>query len=131
MRTFAVYTLTVLALLASAVAVSAKPERVPIRVESSVPRDMKTGDEVTTTITIRALANIDRVEVSIAPFEGLELLSETKQVVFTGMREGEGRGIQVTVRLTGQKFGSLAFVYTTQQGTTKESGATTVVFGGQ
>jgi len=130
MRTFAAYTLTILALVVSNVAVSAKPEP-PLRIESAVPAGMKTGDEVTTTITVRALANLDRVDVTIAPDEGIELLSETKQVVFTGMREGEGRGIEVTVRLTGKQFGSLSFLYTIQQGSTKQSGATTVVFGGR
>lgn len=115
--------------LESAAVVSAKPERAPIRVESHVPPNVKTGDEVTTTITLRALADVDRVEVSIAPFQGLELLSDTKEAVFTGMKAGEGRAISVTIRLTDPAFGSLAVTYKTRQGTHDDAGAVTIVFG--
>jgi hypothetical protein len=128
-QNFAAIVVATIISLESAAVVSAKPERAPIRVESSVPANVKTGDEVTTTITLRALADVDRVEVSIAPFKGLVLLSDTKDAVFTGMKAGEGRPITVTIRLTDPMFGSLAVTYKTRQGTRDDAGAATILFG--
>lgn len=119
----------VIALVVPASTLFAKPSHSPVRVEYSVPDDVKTGDEVTTVITLRALANLDELEVSVAPFKGVALVSQTQQATFTAVKSGDGPQLTVTVRLTDEKFGSLAVVYRTRQGKTASGGAITIVYG--
>ena len=130
MRTFidAPLLTTLMVTLVAGATVSAKPERAPVRVEFSAPAPIATGEEATTVITFRALADIDRLEVSVAPFKGLDLLSETKDAVFTGITKGEGRTITVTIRLGDAPYGYLSVVYRTRRGNNQESGATNVIY---
>ena len=107
----------------------AKPPTAPVRVEYEVPENVKTGDSVTTVLTFRAQADLDRLEVTLAPFMGLELTSEPKTATFTGVKKGEGRQLSATIRLTDPKFGSLAVTYTTVQGRKRGADAITVVYG--
>ena len=122
----------VAAALVTAIGVTAlaKPEMTPIRLECSVPPGVKTGDQVTTVITFRALAAVDRLAVTVAPFQGVEVLSDPTQAVFTAMKNGEGRQLSVTIRMTGEKYGSLAVTYQVLQGQQTSSGAQTIVYGG-
>ena len=131
MRTF-IKTASVIGIIAFAglaSSASGEQETLPVRLEYSVPANVRTGDEVTTVITFRALENLDRLEVSVAPFKGLELISETREATFTNVKRGEGRQLTVTIRLTDPKFGSLAVLYHMVQGTMKISGARTIVYG--
>jgi hypothetical protein len=108
---------------------AAKPSSAPVRVEYEPPPAISTGDEATTVLTFRALADLDRLEVSIRAAKGLELTSPNQDVVFTGVKKGEGRQLSVTVRLTDPKFGSLAVLYRTELGSSKAAGAVTIVYG--
>jgi hypothetical protein len=108
---------------------SAKPPSAPVNVEFSVPDNVKLGDEVTTVLTFRALADLDRLDVSMAPFKGLELLSEPKEATFTNVRKGEGRQVTVRIRLTAEPFGYLSVRYQTRQGVKSSGGATMVIYG--
>jgi hypothetical protein len=117
------------ALVVATASAGAKPEMAPVGVEYSVPASVKTGDEVTTVITFRALADIDRLDINIAANSGLELLSEQKDATFTAMKKGEGRQVSVTIRLTDDHFGLLALTYRTRQGTTNAAGAKSILYG--
>ena len=109
---------------------SAKPPTAPVRLEFQLPDNVKRGDEVTTVLTFRALADIDRLDVSVAPFKGLDLLSEPKETTFTAVRNGEGRQLTVRIRVT-EEFGYLSVSYQTRQGDTSGSDSTIVVYGSQ
>jgi hypothetical protein len=110
-------------------AVSAKPGGAPVRVEHADPPPLVTGEQATTVLTFRALADIDRLEVSLRPMRGLEIVSEPTQAAFTDVKKGAGLEVSVTVRLTGPNFGRLAITYETRQGQTNDSGATTILYG--
>src|SRR6476619_3463289 len=105
-----------------------KPPSAPVTVEVEVPPNIKQGDEVTSVLTLRALADIDRLDVSVAPFMGLEVVSRPTAATFERLAKGEGRTFTVTIRLTDAKAGSLAVLYRTVRGNTKAAGATTVVY---
>ena len=68
---------------------------------------MKTGDQATTTLVFRALADTSRLEVSLDPDDGLELVSTATEAVFTNIPEGETRQLQVKVKLTDPKGSTL------------------------
>ena len=121
--------LMALALVSTESASLAKPPSAPVRVEVEVPPNLHPGDEVTSVLTFRALADLDRLDVSVAPDGGLDVLSKPTEATFDGVRKGEGRQFTVTIRLTDPKFGSLAVFFKTLRGTTKAAGAITVTYG--
>jgi hypothetical protein len=106
----------------------AKPERAAVRVEYEAPAPLRLGEEATTVLTVRALADLDRVVVTMAPFQGLDLISEPKEVTFTGLKAGNTRQVTVTIRLTDERAGYLGVSYRTHQGKTIAGGATTVIY---
>ena len=108
-----------------------KRSQVPIRVEYVSESPAQAGDEVTTVLTFRALADIDRLDVSVSPFKGVEVISQPTERAFTGVKKDDGLEFTVTVRVTDAKLASLGVVYSTQQGNTKRTGATTVEYGQQ
>ena len=120
--------LCVLAIVGITSRVSAKPVNVPIKVEYNAPAPAKVGEEVTTVLKFRALLDLDRLEVTVAPYKGLELKSEPAKVTFTDIKRGEARTFTVTVRLTEEPFGYLSVTYQTQQGTIRAAGAMVVVY---
>jgi hypothetical protein len=117
------------ALCGSISSLSARSEA-PVRVEFQTPPPVKSGTEATTVITFRALADLDRLEVSAAAYRGLDLISEPKAASFSTVKKGEGRQLSVTVRLTDPKVGTLAIFFTAQRGAKRESGTTGIAFGG-
>jgi hypothetical protein len=117
------------AILAVAASAWAAPETPPVRLEYSVPANVRTGDVVTTVITCRAVEDLDRLELDLTALEGLEIVSDARHPVFTGVKRGETRDVSVTVRLTGSKSGTLAVLYRTQQRAVKMSSAVTIVYG--
>jgi hypothetical protein len=121
-------TISVIALVLSGSTVLAKPEMAPVRVEYAPIAPLRPGDEATTVLTLRALADVDRVDVTVAPFKGVELLSEPREVTFTAMKNGETREFTVTIRMTGERYGYLSVSYRTLQGKTIAGGATTIVY---
>ena len=109
---------------------AAKPPSAPVKVEYSRP-PVSTGEEATAVLTFRALADLDRLEVSVAVDEGIEIMSEPTRATFTNVRKGEGRNLSVTIRLTAPKEGVLAVFFKTERGDRKEAGAMAISFGGR
>ena len=108
----------------------AKPSRVPVTVEfAPPPADMKTGDTVSTTLGFRASADLQRLEVSVSPFQGVQVLSQPTDAVFLNVSKGQAPQLTVQVRLTGPKYGSLAVTYKTIAAAGNASGAMTIVYG--
>jgi hypothetical protein len=121
-------TISLIAVVVSHGTALAKPDMAPVRVEYAPIDPVRAGDEATTVLTLRALADVDRVDVTVAPFKGVELLSEPREVTFTAMKKGETRQLTVTVRMTGERYGYLSVSYRTLQGKTIAGGATTIVY---
>ncbi len=106
-----------------------KPDYAPLTVEATdPPADMKPGDEVETTLHFRALDDLQRLEVSVAPFFGVEVVSATREAVFLNVADGDAPELKVTVRLV-DKSGSLAVTYRIVTASGKSAGATTLEFG--
>ena len=106
-----------------------KPDYAPVEVEASAPpADMKPGDQVETTLRFRALADLQRIEISVAPFMGVEVVSATREAVFTDIAEGDAPELKVTVRLV-DKSGSLAVTYRIVTADGKSAGARTIEYG--
>jgi hypothetical protein len=133
MHTFtkAALLIVLILLVGSGSTLSAIPPSAPVSVEYAAPAPMKTGDEATTVLTFRALADLDRLDVSVVAYQGLEIVSEPKAAIFQGVKKGEGRQLTVTVRLTDPKVGALAIFFTTQRGKKRESDTTGIAFGSQ
>jgi hypothetical protein len=106
----------------------AKPELAPVRIEHDPPAPMRIGEEATTVLTVRALADVDQVVVNVAPFKGVVLLSEPREATFAGLKRGDTRQLTVRVRLTDERAGTLAVTYRTVQGKRIAGGATTVIY---
>jgi hypothetical protein len=122
--------LTVMLACCGAIAsLSATPPSVPVLVEYETPPPIATGEEATTVLTFRALANLDGLDVSVEAFDGLTIVSEPKKLSFQTVKKGEGRQLTVTVRLTGAKVGSLAVFYTVRRGDHRDSGTTGIGYG--
>lgn len=123
-----------LATLAAAIAavcgatVFAKPELAAVRIQYDEPAPMRVGEEATTVLTVRALGDLDQVVVNIAPLRGVDLLSDTRDVTFSGLQRGETRQVTVRVRLTDPRIGELSVTYRTHQGKRIAAGATTVLY---
>lgn len=106
---------------------AAKPTA-PITVEFAVPL-IKTGEEVTTVLGLRALVDIEQLEVSVAPVRGVEVMSELRTAAFKGVRKGTAPTLEVRVRLTDPKWGLLGVTYRTRSATGNAAGSTSIVFG--
>jgi hypothetical protein len=132
MRTHSHMPWPLVALIALVVGVGlavAKPSSAPVTVEFTVPPDVKTGDEVTTVLRFRALQDLQQLEVSVAPFMGLELLSDTRDATFRDVRKGTAPEVVVRIRLTDPKSGSLAVTFKTRSASGQAAGAITVEYG--
>jgi hypothetical protein len=130
MRNFAdaALLIAVVAIVGAGPTLSATPPQPPVAVEYETPPPMKTGDEATTVITFRALADLDRLEVSAAALSGLAIVSDPKQASFQSVKKGDRRQLTVTIRLTGAEKGVLAAYFTIQRGAKRDSGAAGITF---
>jgi hypothetical protein len=108
---------------------SATPPSAPVQVEFTTPPPMATGEEATTVLTFRALADLDRLEVSVRAFDGLAVVSTPTAASFQNVKKGDDHQLTVTVRLTGPKTGSLAIFFTTHRGAKRDSGTSGITFG--
>lgn len=84
----------------------------PVSIEYSVPKNVLTGDTVSTIISFVADTNLEQLAVSVAPYEGLEVVSKNEKIIFQNVKKGEQREIEVTVRLTAE-IGYLSVFATT------------------
>jgi len=71
----------------------------PVNIESSVPKNMKAGEQITTKIRFVALADIPELVVSAKAYSGLELVSGGNELVVTNIKRGETHDMEVTVLL--------------------------------
>lgn len=102
-------------------ATGAKPTA-PVSIEYSVPKNVQTGDTVSTTIRFVAQANLEQLELSVAPYEGLEVISKNEKAVFQNVNKGEKREIEVTVRLRDEiGYLSVFATTTTSRGTSTKT----------
>jgi hypothetical protein len=118
-----------LAIAAAGQTLSATPPSAPVKVEYTTPPPMATGEEATMVLTFRALADLDRLEVSVRAFDGLAVLSAPTAASFQNVKKGEGHQLTVIVRLTGSKAGSLAIFFTAHRGGKRDSGTSGITFG--
>lgn len=93
------------------------------------PAGMKTGDVVETTLTFRALVDVDRLRVEVYPFDGVEVISTPSEMTFGQVKKGDSTTMKVKVRLTAAKFGSLTVSMETQAADGRSSDAKTIVYG--
>jgi hypothetical protein len=102
-------------------AAAAKPTA-PVSIEYSVPKNVQTGDTVSTTIRFVAQADLEQLEVSVAPYEGLDVVSKNEKAIFQNAKKGEKREIEVTIRLTAEiGYLSVFATTTTPRGTSTET----------
>lgn len=115
--------------IASASIGEARPPGGPVAIEHSpIPAGVSAGSEVTATLTFRALANIDRLEVSVSPFKGLRVISEPTRVAFATVKSGDALQLRVTVHVMDAKMASLAVTYRATIGDRTHPGAVTIEF---
>jgi len=107
-----------------------KPQSASVTIDyDDPPANMKTGDEVTTTIVFLALADTERLEVEVDADDGLEILSTPTETVFTDMKKDETRQLQVKVKLTDPKGSSLNVSIETVASTRQGFGSMVIDYG--
>ncbi|MFQ5456567.1 MAG: hypothetical protein ACE5EA_10280 [Nitrospirota bacterium] len=90
----------------------AKPTA-PVSIEYSVPKNIQRGEEVSTVIRFVAQVDMESMEVSVTPYEGLEIVSSEDKTVFLKLKKGEAREFTVRIRLTDPEVGYLSVFATT------------------
>ena len=121
--------LPIIALALTATHVSAGSPSSAIRVEFEQPGPVMTGEEATTVITFRAMADFERIDVSVRPYKGLEVISAPTSATFLNVKENDGPQLTVTVRLTDPKQGTLAVFFKAQRGTRRDGGSVGITYG--
>jgi hypothetical protein len=91
-------------------------------VDYDSPKPARIGDEVTSVIRFRALADLDELEVSVAADEGLEVISTPETARFQSVGKGQDRVLTVTVRITGPKDAALAIFFKSRRGERRNAG---------
>jgi hypothetical protein len=119
----------VIGVLAVPIALRGAPSSAPISVEYSAPPPMKTGDETNTVLGFHALADLQRLEVTVYSAGGVAVVSQPTQAVFTDVKKGDAPQLTVRVRLTGAKWGALAVLYKTVTPTQTASNVITIDYG--
>lgn len=126
---FAALALAAVVSAMSAGVAAQKAEHVPVDVETTpIPKGLKAGDETTTTITFRARADLQRLDVNVAPFSGVQVLSEPTEAAFTDVKRGDAPRFTVTVRVTDSRVASLALHYETVSDGTSAFASVTIEF---
>lgn len=111
-RAKGIFLMCLVMVCAMPLAVSAKPTA-PVAIEYSVPKNVQTGDEVSTTIRVVAQADLEGLKISVSPYEGLVLLSNKEEASFLTIKRGEAREFEVTIQLTDPEVGYLSVFATT------------------
>jgi hypothetical protein len=107
-----------------------KPQSASVTIDyDDPPANMKTGDEVTTTIVFLALADTERLEVEVDADDGLQILSTPTEAVFTDIKKDETRQLQVKVKLTDPKGSSLNVSIGTVASTRQGFGSMVIDYG--
>lgn len=87
------------------------------------------GDVGMTVITVSPRLDADTLEIHVAPFAGVELLSKQTEMTFANLKRGERGAIAATVKLTGERFGTLSVTYSMTSHGRIDGGATMIVYG--
>ena len=69
----------------------------PVKIESSVPKNIQAGEQITTNIRFVALADIPELNVSAKAYSGLKLILGGDETVVTNLKRGEAYNMEVTV----------------------------------
>jgi hypothetical protein len=108
---------------------SAKPDNTAVVAECAVPAGIKTGDEVEVVIRLRALDNLQRLDVTVFGDRGVEVLSDVRELSVRDVARGAITELPVRVRMTAPKWGSLAVTYRTHSTAGPASGSRAFIFG--
>jgi hypothetical protein len=80
-----------------------KPRWIPVKLEYVVPAGLKPGDEVTTVFVLTASAFVPRLNVELAPLNGLVWVEGEKTATFENVAEGQQREVRVKVKLAASR----------------------------
>jgi len=128
--TYGVVVMCVLMLASPLAQTRHKPTSASVSIDyDDPPENMKTGDEVTTTIVFTALDDTERLDVNLDADDGLQILSTPTETVFLDLKEDETRQLQVKVKLTDPKGSSLNVSIITVAGTRKGLGSIVIDYG--
>lgn len=94
---------------------------------SLLPQDVRRGETVTDQLTVRALQDLDELDLLFVPLTGVEVLSDSN-VRFTQLETGDRRQVDLRVRLTAD-FGRVSVTGRTRQSKRDISDATVITFG--
>jgi hypothetical protein len=70
----------------------------PVTIDYSVPKNIKAGSQVTTSISFTAKTDMHLV-MSASAYRGLDLISGGEEVVVNDLKRGESHTMDVTIRL--------------------------------
>lgn len=94
---------------------------------SLLPQDVRRGETVTDQLTVRALQDLDELDLLFVPLTGVEVLSDSN-ARFTQLETGDRRQVDLRVRLTAD-FGRVSVTGRTRQSKRDISDATVITFG--
>jgi len=95
---FAVIVSSFLLACAAPPAVVAKTSA-PITIKSDASESLQSGEEFTTTLTLTAQTNLKKLELSLAPYKNIELVSKNSKADFFDINTNDTRTVEVTLRL--------------------------------
>jgi hypothetical protein len=105
-------------------------QRGPVTITASPSTEnMKTGDVITETIRVTARTDLGRLELTLTPLEGIEIVSGNTTAVFDSTKSGETRDLEIRVRLTGAKYGELSVFCRAVVGDQTQSAGLGITFG--
>lgn len=111
--------LAVVAAAAWPVSALQKRQQAPmVEIRCTPPPAMKAGDEATTTATIRALIDVDRLRIDVVAIAGLEVVAAPERQEHGPLKAGQSIEASFKVRLTAQT-GRVAVESTTWVGAKK------------
>ena len=114
---------------ASGLTVQAKPVA-PVELDYSVPKNMAPGTQVTTLITFIATADLQQLTVSARAYKGLVLLSGGDPLVFSDLKRGDRREMEVSIQLA-DEVGYLSVFATTTDSRAKTQARSMAIKYGQ
>src|SRR5262245_51918020 len=83
------------------------PPSAPVTITYAPRPAARQNEDVTTTISVRADADLQRLTVAIRAGDGLVVTSPAREAAFDGLKSGETRTLTVTVRLTDPRAGTI------------------------
>jgi len=85
-------------LLAEPILAGQKPTA-PVDITPKTISTIRQGEEATATITFRAEANLERLEISVEASDGVTLVADKPEATFDGVKRGDAHSLEVKIRL--------------------------------